>query len=77
MVSKVLGSLVLVFCLIVAVLRGIGIMQGDFILPLILLSQLLILGYIVNILQLISKDIFLRYTRNNRDNPTPPMHTWN
>ena len=78
MLSKIIGLGLLVSCLSVSILRAIGIMDGDFILPLILLSQLFILGYIVNITQLLAKDIVLRYNRNNRvSTSTNTLHTWN
>lgn len=76
MVSKIIGVLLVLFCLIISVLRGIGIMDGDFIIPLILLSQLFILGYVVQMVQMFAKDIIIRYTKNNTP-PTPPLHTWN
>lgn len=68
--------LLVVFCLTISLLRGIGVMDGDFIIPLILLSQLFMLGYLVQMVQMIAKDIVIRYTRNNAP-PPPPLHTWN
>lgn len=78
MVSKIIGFLIIVACLTVSILRGAGIMDGDFIIPLILLSQMFILGYIVNITTLLARDIVLRYSRDNRQPPpTTTLHTWN
>ena len=78
MVSKIIGAALLLSCIIVSVLRGLGVMDGDFIIPLVLLSQLLILGYIVNIAQLLAKDIILRYNRRDTgNNGTTTLHTWN
>lgn len=78
MLSKIIGFSILLACLSVSILRAAGIMDGDFIIPLILLSQLFILGYIVNITQLLAKDILVRYNRNNRVNTsTTTLHTWN
>ena len=78
MVSKIIGVAILIACLAVSILRAAGIMEGDFILPLILLSQLFILGYIVNITQLLAKDIILRYNRRGTGNTgTTTLHTWN
>jgi|GEM_PF-3993730 len=78
MVSKLIGALVVIACLIISFLRGIGVMQGDFILPLILLSQMFILGYIVNIATLLAKDIILRYNKSSKQRTsTTTLHTWN
>lgn len=75
---KFLGSFVLISLITVSVLRGIGVMSGDFIVPLMLLVQLIILGYIYNILQLISRDIVIRYNSNmNSKGRAPDLHTWN
>lgn len=76
MLVKFLGISVLLGCLLVSILRGIGIMDGDFVIPLILLCQIFILGYLVQFLQLVAKDIVVRYTNKNRPEQ-PPMHTWN
>lgn len=76
MINKILAPLILIFCLLVSLLRGLGIMEGDFIIPLILLSQLFILGYLVQFLQMFAKDVVVRYTRQRND-PMPPLHTWN
>lgn len=76
MVTKIVGMLLVLFCLTISLLRGIGVMGGDFIIPLILLSQLFILGYLVQMVQMFAKDILIRYTKNNTP-PTPPLHTWN
>ncbi len=76
MISKFIGLSVLAFCLIISVLRVLGVMDGDFIIPLILLSQLLILGYLVQLVQLVAKDIVIRYTRNSTP-PSTQLHTWN
>jgi hypothetical protein len=75
-VIKTIGLMVVVFCLTISLLRGIGYMDGDFIIPLILLSQLFILGYLFQILQLVAKDIIIRYTKSSTT-PPPPIHTWN
>lgn len=78
MVSKIIGFFVVLGCLTVSVLRGIGVMDGDFIIPLILLSQMFILGYIVNIATLLAKDIIVRYNKGSRQNSQiTTMHTWN
>lgn len=77
MINKLVAASILIGCLIISVLRGLGIMPGDFILPLILLSQLMILGYVVNIAAIISKDIILRYTSKSKDVPPPIWQTWN
>lgn len=75
---KLVGALILFLCVLVSVLRGLGVMSGDFIVPLILLSQLFILGYMYNLLQIVSKDIILRYNINmNQKNSGPDLHTWN
>lgn len=76
MISKAIGFLVVLACLTISVLRGIGVMDGDFIIPLILLSQMFILGYVVNLTNLLAKDIVLRYTRDS-NKPTTTLHTWN
>ncbi len=76
MVNKFVGLLVVSFCLIISLLRALGIMDGDFITPLILLSQLLILGYLIQLVELVAKDIVVRYTRNSAPPPTQ-LHTWN
>lgn len=77
MISKIIGFLIVVACLTVSILRGTGVMDGDFIIPLILLSQMFILGYIVNITTLLAKDIVLRYNRGSKPPPTTTLHTWN
>ena len=78
MVSKIIGLLIVIACLTVSILRGTGVMDGDFIIPLILLGQMFILGYIVNITTLLAKDIVLRYNKGNRQPPsTTTLHTWN
>lgn len=75
---KLVGALILFLCVLVSVLRGLGVMSGDFIVPLILLSQLFIVGYLYNLLQIVSKDIILRYNINmNQKNSGPDLHTWN
>ena len=75
---KLVGALVLFLCVLLSVLRGLGIMSGDFIIPLILLSQLFILGYLYNLLQIVSRDVILRYNINmNQKNSGPDLHTWN
>ncbi len=61
---KIVGLMVLAGLLFVSVLRSIGMMEGDFIIPLILLSQLLITGYLYNILQIISRDVLIRYNKS-------------
>ena len=77
MVNKIIGFIVILACLTVSILRGIGIMDGDFIIPLILLSQMFILGYVVNIVTLLAKYIVVRYNRDrNKMSPTT-LHTWN
>ena len=60
MLSKLIGLIIVIACITVSVLRGLGIMDGDFIIPLILLSQMFILGYIVNVSILLAKDIVFR-----------------
>lgn len=75
MVSKIIGFLLVVFCVTVSVLRGLGVMEGDFIIPLILLSQLFILGYVVQLVQILVQYVLIRY--NVKDNDTPILHTWN
>lgn len=78
MVSKIIGFFIVLGCLTVSVLRGIGVMNGDFILPLILLSQMFILGYIINIATLLAKDIVVRYNKGSRQRlSTTNLHTWN
>jgi len=77
MINKIIGISVLAFCLIISLLRGLGIMNGDFILPLILLSQLLILGHVVQIMSLMAKDIVIRYNKSEGEIPPPLWHTWN
>lgn len=75
---KLVGALILFLCVLLSVLRGLGIMSGDFIIPLILLSQLFILGYLYNLLQIVSRDVILRYNINmNQKNQGPDLHTWN
>lgn len=75
---KFIGALVLLGCLTVSILRGVGIMPGDFVIPLILLSQLLIAGYVYNLLQITSRDILIRYNiyMDSQENKPAP-HTWN
>jgi hypothetical protein len=75
--SKLIGLIIVIACITVSVLRGLGIMDGDFIIPLILLSQMFILGYIVNVSILLAKDIVFRYNRSNSKNSTTNLHTWN
>ncbi len=76
MISKLIGLALLIACIVVSILRGTGYLEGDFIIPLLLLGQLLILGYLVQFVQLVAKDIVMRYT--NKNTPiNPPMHTWN
>lgn len=75
---RVIGFLVLVGLLSVSILRGIGYLDGDFIIPLILLSQLVIAGYLYNLLQIISRYVLIRYNDiMNNSEPSPPNHTWN
>lgn len=77
MVTRIVGLLVLFACLTVSLLRGLGVMEGDFIIPLLLLSQLVILGYIVQLVQMFAKDILIRYTSNSTKTKTTNLHTWN
>ena len=77
MVSKLIGISLLLSCIIVSILRGTGYLDGDFIIPLLLLGQLLILGYLVQLTQIIAKDIIARYTRPNNNTNITTLHTWN
>jgi len=77
MVTRIVGLLVLLACLTVSLLRGLGVMEGDFIIPLLLLSQLVILGYMVQLVQMFAKDILIRYTSNSTKTTTTNLHTWN
>jgi len=77
MINKFIGMAVLFSCLVISILRGLGVMDGDFIIPLILLSQLLILGYVVQLASLIAKDIVVRYNRSSKEDKQPIWHTWN
>ena len=72
MLSKLIGLIIVIACITVSVLRGLGIMDGDFIIHLILLSQMFILGYIVNVSILLAKDIVFRYNRSN----SKKIHTY-
>jgi len=76
-VSKLIGISLLLSCIIVSILRGTGYLDGDFIIPLLLLGQLLILGYLVQLTQIIAKDIIARYTRPNNNTNITTLHTWN
>lgn len=77
MVSKLIGVSLLLACIVVSILRGTGYLDGDFIIPLLLLGQLLILGYLVQLTQIIAKDIIARYTRPNNNTSITTLHTWN
>jgi len=77
MISRFLGLILIVLCITISILRGTGVLEGDFIIPLILLSQLFILGYIIQLVQIIARDIVVRYTRNNKGPETTTLHTWN
>jgi hypothetical protein len=76
-ISKIIGLVLVVLCIAVSLLRGLGVLDGDFIIPLILLSQLFILGYLVQFVQMVAKDIVIRYTKPSTNNNIPPMNTWN
>lgn len=77
MISKIIASLILILCLLISLLRGVGILQGDFILPLLLLSQLIIVGYIYQLLKIVSDDVILRYNRKGKNKIDPPWYNLN
>jgi hypothetical protein len=47
-----------------SILRGIGIFQGDPLIPIMLIVILVISGYLYTLIDLISKDIVMRYNRD-------------
>lgn len=67
-----------------AILRGLGIFQGDPLIPFILIVLLVISGYLYTLIDLISKDIIMRYNRDmlkqqQKEQQQPPttFFSWN
>lgn len=72
------AAFVLFFGLVsTAILRGLGIFQGDPLIPLILIILLVISGYLYTMIDLISKDIIMRYNRDMLKKQQPPTNLFN
>lgn len=59
------SAIIIFFGLITtAILRGVGVFQGDPLVPFILIVLLVISGYLYITVDLISRDIVMRYNRD-------------
>lgn len=81
---RVASIIIFIGLITTSILRGIGIFQGDPLIPLMLVVMLIISGYLYNLIDLISKDIVMRYNRDmlkqqQKDQQQPPttFFSWN
>lgn len=76
-ILKIVAVTIILLILSISVLRAVGVLDGDPIIPLILLIIMFIAGYLYNMINLLSAYIVIRYNEiSAKEKSTENMPQW-